>query len=255
MVKLKYRILGSGKPILIFHGLFGLSDNWQGFAKQLADKNFQVILGDLRNHGHSPHDPVHNYSAMAMDIANLIDDLMLVDPIVVGHSMGGKATLQLVNDYPTYLKKAIVIDIAPYQYPIHHREILDTLLAVDLQQVKTRGEAEKILLNGIDDLATRQFLLKNLYWRTIDQLAWRFNLTTINASIDEIGASTWPSVENNTEVLFVKGENSGYIDLSRWNEIKQWYPKAQLREIMGAGHWVQAEKPLELLNEILQFLN
>lgn len=255
MIKLNYRILGSGRPVLIFHGLFGLSDNWQGFAKQLAEKNYQVILCDLRNHGQSPHDSVHNYPAMAMDIANLIDELNLIDPVVIGHSMGGKATLQLVNDYPTYVKKAIVIDIAPYQYPVHHREILDTLLAVDLNVVKSRGEAEKILLNGIDDLATRQFLLKNLYWETTGQLAWRFNLNTINASIEEIGASTWPFVENNSEILFVKGENSGYIDLSRWTEIKQWYPNAQLVEIAEAGHWVQAEKPLELLNAILDFLN
>lgn len=255
MIKMNYRIIGNGKPVLIFHGLFGLSDNWQGFAKQLAENNYQVILVDLRNHGHSTHDSIHNYPAMAMDIANLIDDLNLVNPIIIGHSMGGKATLQLINDYPTYVKKAIVIDIAPYQYPVHHREILDALLSVDLQQIKSRGEAEKILLSAIDDVATRQFLLKNLYWKTTEQLAWRFNLNALNDSIEEIGASTWPSVQNTTDVLFVKGENSGYIDVSRWNEIKQWYPNAELVEIAGAGHWVQAEKPLELLNAILQFLN
>jgi pimeloyl-ACP methyl ester carboxylesterase len=50
LMKLKYRIVGEGRPVMIFHGLFGMSDNWQSFAKKLADVGYQVVLGDLRNH-------------------------------------------------------------------------------------------------------------------------------------------------------------------------------------------------------------
>ena len=254
-MKLHHRIIGEGPEVIIFHGLFGMSDNWQSFGKQLADKGFKVILSDLRNHGHSPHDPVHNYTVMAQDIAELISDLGAVQPVVMGHSMGGKATMQVLCDFPGLLGKAIIVDIAPWKYPIHHREILDALLSIDLNIVRTRKEAEEILERDIHEFSIRQFLLKNLYWKTPEQLAWRFNLHTIDEQIDEVGEPTWPSVPVTTPVLFVKGENSGYIDPFRFNEIEQWYPNADLVEIPNAGHWVHAENAGGLLGEVVEFLS
>ena len=53
-MKLFYRKLGeSGPPLIILHGLFGYSDNWQTHAKNLS-KHFQVYLVDQRNHGRFP---------------------------------------------------------------------------------------------------------------------------------------------------------------------------------------------------------
>ena len=253
-MKLSYRVYGEGRPVLIFHGLFGMSDNWQSFARQLAEKGYQVITADLRNHGLSPHEEVHDYFSMASDVAELIADLNLHQPVVIGHSMGGKMTLSLINSFPDLVSKAVVIDIAPYQYPVHHREIIDTLLSIDLSTIKRRSEAEKIMNEAIDDYGTKQFLLKNLHWKTPEQMDWRFNLKTLNEQIEEVGTATWPSVLVNTPVLFVKGGNSGYIEDARFSEIKSWYPNAQFVNIEGAGHWVHAEKPLELLNEVLKFI-
>jgi pimeloyl-ACP methyl ester carboxylesterase len=100
-----------------------MSDNWQSFARQLSEKGYQVITADLRNHGLSPHDDVHDYPSMAADVAELIADLNLHQPVVIGHSMGGKMTLSLINSFPHLVSKAVVIDIAPYQYPVHHRRL------------------------------------------------------------------------------------------------------------------------------------
>ncbi len=253
-MKLHFRILGEGPAVLILHGLFGMSDNWLSFGRQLSERGFQVILADLRNHGHSPHAPVHNYTVMAQDLAALIGDLSLVQPVVLGHSMGGKATMQALCDFHGLIGKAIIVDIAPWKYPVHHREILDALLSIDFSKIKTRRQAEEILERDIHEFSIRQFLLKNLYWKTPEQLAWRFNLHTLNEQIDEVGEPTWPSVPVTTPVLFVKGENSGYIDPFRFNEIKQWYPKAELAEIPDAGHWVHAENAAGLLGEVEHFI-
>jgi len=214
----------------------------------------RLLLLDLRNHGLSPHDDVHDYYSMAADVAELIADLNLHHPIVIGHSMGGKMTLSLINNFPGLVSKAVVIDIAPYQYPVHHREIIDTLLSIDLSKITRRSEAEKIMNDAIDDYGTKQFLLKNLHWKTPEQMDWRFNLKTLNEQIEEVGSSTWPSLQIETPVLFVKGGNSGYIEDARFSEIKSWYPNAQFVTIDGAGHWVHAEKPTALLNEVLKFI-
>ena len=254
-MKLSYRVYGEGRPVLIFHGLFGMSDNWQIFARMLAEKGYQVITADLRNHGLSPHDEVHDYTSMAADVTELIADLNLQQPVVIGHSMGGKMALTLINSYLNLISKAIVIDIAPYQYPVHHREIIDTLLSIDLSKITRRSEAEKLMSDAIDDYRTRQFLLKNLHWKTSKQMYWRFNLKTLNEHIEEVGTATWPSVIIDTPVLFVKGSNSGYIEEARFSEIKNCYSNLQFVSIEGAGHWVHAEKPLELLNEVLKFMD
>ena len=66
-MKLHYRELGKGKPLIILHGLFGFSDNWQTHAKKLSEY-YRVILVDLRNHGHSDWADENSYELMAADV-------------------------------------------------------------------------------------------------------------------------------------------------------------------------------------------
>ena len=254
-MKLNYKIIGSGRPAIILHGLFGMGDNWVSFAKKMSEDSFQMILVDLRNHGHSPWSNDFSYSVMAADIAELILELQLENAVVIGHSMGGKVAMRLINDYPNVIAKAIIVDIAPSSYPVKHRNILDAMLAVDLEKIKSRGEAEKILMNSIEEVSTRQFLLKNLYWIESEKLSWRFNLEVLNKTIDEIGEPVFPRTVVNIPILFVKGENSGYIDSSRFAEIKECYPEAKFITIKNAGHWVHADQPQALLESVLLFLD
>lgn len=253
-MKLHYRILGEGSPVFLLHGLFGMSDNLQSFGRQLAEKNHRVILVDLRNHGQSPHDPNHSYADMAGDVFELFEDLKLTEASIIGHSMGGKVVLQFLRTHAECIQKAVVIDIAPWHYPVHHREILDALLSIDLQKIKTRKEAEQALATHIKDQGTLFFLLKNLYWKTPEQLDWRFNLSVLNDKIEAIGEAIWPSQPVRTPLLFIRGEHSHYIDPFRMNEILKFYPNAELTEIKNAGHWVHAEQPAALLDATNDFI-
>ena len=69
-MQLNYRKYGNGNPLLILHGLFGSSDNWQSLGKKFSE-DYQVYLIDLRNHGHSPHSKEFTYELMAEDINEL----------------------------------------------------------------------------------------------------------------------------------------------------------------------------------------
>ena len=66
-MKLHYRKYGEGQPLVILHGLFGSSDNWQTLGKKFAD-NFEVYLVDQRNHGHSPKSNEFNYQLLSDDL-------------------------------------------------------------------------------------------------------------------------------------------------------------------------------------------
>ena len=155
-------IIGNGKPLLVLHGVFGMSDNWNTFGKFFADY-FEVHLIDLRNHGRSFHSDDFNYELMVDDVYQYIQHFKLADINLLGHSMGGKVALFFSQKYPQLLAKLVVVDIAPKEYPIHHQEIIDALKSVDFKVVKSRKQADEMLSETIKDEGVKQFLLKNLY--------------------------------------------------------------------------------------------
>jgi pimeloyl-ACP methyl ester carboxylesterase len=251
-MKLNYKKLGFGKPLVILHGLFGSLDNWMTLVKKLSE-NYEVFVIDARNHGQSPHSPEFNYDVMADDLYSFLLEHQIIDPIILGHSMGGKTAMQFAMNYPTKLEKLIVIDISPKAYPVRHRQIIDGLLSLDFNAIKSRKEADVQLSKYIETLSIRQFLLKNLYWQEKEKLAWRFNLLTINKNIEIIGKELQNIHPFDKPTLFIRGEKSNYITPEDYENIYQIFPSAQI-ETLACGHWIHAEKPQELLEILSEFL-
>lgn len=253
-MKLAYRKFGSGQPLIILHGLFGKSDNWNSLAKQFSENNFEVYIVDQRNHGLSPHSSVWNYKVMSDDLHELITDHELKNAVLLGHSMGGKTVMQYALDHCGTLDKIIAADIAPKYYPQQHHAVLEALNAVDLSVIKTRKEAEEVLSKFIDDAGTKQFLLKNIYWKENGLLDWRFNLKVITENIENVGEASPDAKTCDVPALFIRGEKSNYILDEDMYLIQQLFPRSMLETIAGAGHWIHAEKPKEFFETVMRFL-
>lgn len=252
-MKLNYKKLGEGTPLLILHGLFGSLDNWMTLAKEWS-LNHEVWLIDQRNHGQSPHSNSFSYTLMADDLNEFIDEHQIQDPIILGHSMGGKTAMEFAVNHSEKLNKLIVVDIAPVQYQVHHYQIIDALESVDLGIVNSRKEVDLILSNSIKEIGVRQFLLKNLYWIEKEKLAWRFNLPVIKEMIVPI--SEWDISQDSFsgKSLFIKGEKSEYILPEYFPLIASKFPSYKVEVIENAGHWVHAEKKNEFKMAVDQFL-
>ena len=240
-MKLNYKRLGTGKPLIVLHGLFGSLDNWMTLAKKWSN-DFEIFLVDQRNHGQSPHSNEFSYPLMAQDLKELMDQLELKSAILLGHSMGGKTVMEFSMKYPEMVEKLIVVDIAPVSYNVHHYAIIDALRSVPLADISSRKEAEGFLSQQIEDFGTRQFLLKNLYWKSKDELAWRFNLEVLADEIIPISEYAIIKGSFSKETLFVAGAKSDYILPEYGSIIKSKFPNYQFESIAGAGHWVHAEK-------------
>lgn len=251
-MKLNFKRFGDGEPLIILHGLLGMLDNWQGPGKMLADA-FDVIIVDLRNHGHSPHSDEHNYDAMVADVLELMDSLRLDSAHILGHSMGGKVAMLLAQNAPERLQKLIVADIGPKYYPVHHQKIFAALRAVDLDALERRTDAESYMVPHIPEPGIRHFLMKSLYHPSRDRFAWRFNLQALEANIEGIGQAM-DEMDFEGETLFLRGGNSDYITDEDWPDIKVLFPHAYLLTIEGAGHWLHAEKPNEFVAAVREFL-
>ena len=251
-MQLNFKKVGEGEPLVILHGLFGSLDNWMTLAKKLGE-HFEVFVVDARNHGQSPHSNEFNYDVMADDLYEFLTEHQIIDPIILGHSMGGKTAMQFAMNYPNKLAKLIVADIAPKDYPVHHTAILEGMLALNLNIINTRKGADKELSKYIDDLSTRQFLLKNLYWIEKERLAWRFNLPIINEKIEIIGYGLENIETFKKPTLFIRGEKSNYITTNDFESIKSIFSNVEIIS-MNAGHWVHAESPVEFLQILSLFL-
>ncbi|MFK7787185.1 MAG: alpha/beta fold hydrolase [Crocinitomicaceae bacterium] len=250
-MKLYYRELGEGRPLMILHGLFGFSDNWQTHAKKLAEY-YRVILVDLRNHGRSDWRDEFSYDLMAEDVIELAEDLNLEDLILVGHSMGGKVAMRVAQQTEDLLEKLAIIDMGIKSYPMHHQHILAGIHSVKVDEIKARREAEQQMRAHIDSEGVLQFLLKNLHWKEKGKLAWRMNTAVLEREMPEI-LSEMPEGEVFTTTLFIRGELSNYILDEDFESIENQFLDSEIVTIANAGHWVHAEAPAEFLDALLSF--
>ena len=252
-MKLFYKHYGKGTPIVIMHGVFGFSDNWVTVGKRLAEQ-YAVYLIDLRNHGRSPHSHDLDYSIMAGDLLEFLNDQNLDEAIIVGHSMGGKVAMQLANSYPEKVSKLIVVDIAPRYYEPHYQEIVQGLSSLDLENMEFRKEADEHLAKYIDRPGDRQFLLMNLYRKVDSSFGLRINLQAINDNSENIGAALeMEQVE--IPSLFIRGGNSNYITFQDEQEIKHKFSDVEVVTVENSGHWVHAEQPRKFLEVLIEFLD
>ncbi len=250
-MQLHYEVIGQGQPIIILHGFLGEGENWTYVSKQLA-AHYQVYRIDARNHGNSFHSAEHNYTAMAQDVLQLIQNLHLSNITVIGHSMGGKTAMFLAKIAAHCIHKLIVVDIAPRYYPVHHASILQALQNLDLTPLSNRTQALEALAIDLPDIGLRQFLLKNLV-RKEDALVWKINLPALSANVGNVGEPCEDFICT-IPTLFIKGEKSDYITNQDAEKINNQFTTSTLEIVMNAGHWVHAEQPAAFLEKVKAFL-
>ena len=163
-MQLFHKEFGSGKPLVILHGLFGFSDNWQSHAKYLSSY-YRVILFDLRNHGRSPWSDSHTYENMALDVAESLAQLSIDKACFIGHSMGGKVLMHMGLNHGSYIDKMIVVDMGTKSYAMHHQDVINAIQSVNIDNVTARSQVNEMLKPLLSSEGLRQFLLKNLYWK------------------------------------------------------------------------------------------
>ncbi|MDF1576440.1 MAG: alpha/beta fold hydrolase, partial [Bacteroidales bacterium] len=269
-MELFYRKYGEpAPPLVIVHGLYGSSDNWVSIARDLSDR-FEVFVVDQRNHGHSPHSPVHDYPAMREDLREFLDRLEIRKAVLIGHSMGGKTVMSFAEAWPQRVQALVSVDIAPKSYrnlalasrtAANHSNMIEAMMSLDLSRIQSREEADQALAGSIGSERIRSFLLKNLRRENGGAFSWQINLEAISGNLEAIfegmdqeaiaargGITGFPA-------LFISGGDSEYIRVTDHQLIRDIFPTAEVVTIPGAGHWVHAEKPALLVKTLRYFLD
>ncbi|KAG8934078.1 hypothetical protein FRC01_005239 [Tulasnella sp. 417] len=251
-------------PLVIVHGLFGSKQNWRSLAKRFHQTlNTPIYTLDLRNHGQSPHNEVMDYTSMAHDIIEFCKERSLKNINLLGHSLGGKAVMAaaLSPDLPPdALSKLIVVDMSPARGPIsdEFRTYLKAMKEIQNKRVRSRKEADDVLQAYEPDVSVRQFLLTNLdrvQHETGHHQKFRIPLEILDKAIDGIGDFPYEPDHRKWDgkTLFVKGSRSKYINRKNIPIAKEYFPNMEMITL-EAGHWVHAEKPIEFVNRVSEFI-
>ncbi len=270
-MKLHYRKYSTGinPTIIILHGLYGSSDNWITIARKLKD-HYTVLLPDLRNHGASPHTQTHTFADMVDDLAEFYEETNTESAYLIGHSMGGKVAMMFAAEYPEKVNRLMIVDIAPKNYLAgnssfkhirQHEMILELLQNPDLSQFHSRKALDDFFSTRIKEETVRHFLLKNIHRTHAGLFEWKLNAAVLRDSFrsivsdvnkdwfeERIPITAYP-------VTFVRGLNSEYVSDADWKEIRKIYPEAKLVDFQDSGHWLHAEQPNKLAEEIKMTTN
>lgn len=253
-VELQHTYIGEGRPAILLHGLFGSGKNLAGIARSLAGLGYRAYLPDLRNHGRSPHTGPMTYPLMAGDLYHYMQQHDIRDPLLLGHSMGGKVAMTAALQDESCCERLVVMDIAPVNYGHGFNTIINSLRALDPATVQSRREADEKLAETLQPAALRQFLLQNLV-RVNGSYEWRMNLDDIQQHISAI--SGFPDLRGyryDRPALFLGGALSSYLCRDHEPLIREYFPAAEIGYVDGAGHWLHAEAPRATFAAIHAFL-
>lgn len=240
----------SGRKIVILHGLFGSHKNWAGVATRLSN-DFQVYVLDQRNHGKSRHFPTHSLLDLVNDLADFLVDQNIKRPILLGHSMGGMCVMKYALDHPQNVSALIVVDIAPRKYKAHHHKEFE-VLGMDVAGFQTRKEIDQAMKKIHGSAQVRQFLMMNLE-KDETGYSWSLNSPVLERSRTVENAKFKGNFAGPT--LFLRGQESPYISLDDYDQIRNHFPDATINSIQGAGHWLHHSHQEVFLDKTRNFLN
>eukprot|EP01062_Namystynia_karyoxenos_P048857 TRINITY_DN37334_c0_g1_i1.p1 TRINITY_DN37334_c0_g1~~TRINITY_DN37334_c0_g1_i1.p1 ORF type:complete len:325 (+),score=45.04 TRINITY_DN37334_c0_g1_i1:76-975(+) len=250
--------LGGRGAVVLLHGMLGNAHNWFTISNKGDFAPGSALMAvDLRNHGRSDWADSMTYSEMAEDLRRCMEKHGVTEPLILGHSMGGKVAMTLALETPQMVSGLIVADIAPVAYEggIGHESnsALTAMADLDLTQCKDRRDADALLKDRLPSTSLRQFVLTNL---ATHPLRWRANVQVMLDSLDTL--RSFPTFAGSAfagPTLFIRGELSDYIRPEHAAAIQQRFPTAEQVAIAGAGHWVHASKPQEFVSATNEWLS
>lgn len=249
-VPIHYIDQGSGPPLLLVHGLsVNANEHWQrkGVVDALA-KKYRVIAPDCRGHGRSgkPHNASDYGIAMAEDLVRLLDHLHIPKAYIVGYSMGGFITLNLVANHPDRVLRAAACaagweEITPE----------NLAFAESVAQGFEQGDPRQVMARLGLPIKKPSFL-KRLGMRMA--LVW-FNdpvaLAAVSRGANNLHVTEQQLRHNQVPVVTLIGENDGLLPDAR--HLHQHMANHTLIILPGKNHMTASGSP-DFLTHLLDFL-
>jgi pimeloyl-ACP methyl ester carboxylesterase len=265
----KHDVSSHRLPLVLLHGLLGNGVNFRSITSNPAIKDGrQVVAVDLRNHGRSPHsqEPM-TLDLLAEDVTHLLLQNRWNPCVLLGHSLGGKVASVVALRHPSLVAHLICMDIALTPYTssdgsdwaaVH--SLVQAAEKLDLSLYTNRKQVDEALACEIPNAGMRSFLQQNLVAAVDGHYTWRINLPVISKSMQYFAdfappPPTGPYPAVNVPATFIAGSCSTFLRSAHYHRIRNFFPITQFHSIEGAGHWLHADKPGDLVRVLSSVLS
>ncbi len=120
-VQIAYGEKGTGKPLILLHGMGNWSYNWRRSIAPLS-KYFRVICFDAKGYGFSekPVSRREDNGHQITELARIIQELCDEPPVIVAESLGGLVALSFAQDYPDLIGRLVVVNVPIFAETLPH---------------------------------------------------------------------------------------------------------------------------------------
>jgi 2-hydroxy-6-oxonona-2,4-dienedioate hydrolase len=236
--KFKYLEVGSGKPIVILHGLMGSLSNFQGVTDYFPKEGYKVIIPML---------PIYdlpllktNVKQFAQYVNSFIDHLELTDAILLGNSLGGHIGLLVSLLFPEKIKGLIITGSSG----LYENSMGESYPKREDRGYMTR-KCQEVFYDpkvATDEIVDEVFETVNDRKKLIKILAIAKSAIRHNMAID------LPKIQVPTAIIW--GENDIVTPPDVGHDFNRLLPNSNLYWIENCGHAPMMEHP-DLFNDLM----
>ena len=240
--------------IVLLHGGNQSAHSWDLVSLHLADR-YHVLALDQRGHGDTEWNRELDYSiaAMVADAAAFIADRGVREPIVFGHSMGGRVTLHLALEHPALASRYVIVDCGPEMSAEGSRTIMNFVVKnIEFDDIDVFVDN----VQKYDPFRTRAHIERTVKYNMLRRVDGKYvskvdhrRLPTINAAItlDDVRRIDRP-------VLVVRGEQSNVFAADAAVRFADALPHGTLVTVPACGHNVHSGNTKGFLEAVNAFL-
>jgi len=238
-LKINYKALGEGKPLLILHGWGSRNDNWQKVGETLARNGIKIIIPDLPGFGQSDKpQTTWNLDDYCDFVEEFVKALNLEKFYLLGHSFGGALAVKCSLKFPEKIDKLFLASASC----IRRRNLKKKLLYILSKVFKVfsfipflRKAFYKFVV-GKSDYLSIQGVMRDIY---------------LNVIAEDLSGAL-PQVEVPTIIIW--GEKDNITPLNDAKIINKKIKDSKLEIIPNVGHDLNLKAPEKLAEAIVRFL-
>ncbi|PZC43210.1 MAG: Pimeloyl-ACP methyl ester carboxylesterase [Chloroflexi bacterium] len=245
----------SNPSMLLLHGLQDCGRSWEVFAQSMSSEYWVVAL-DSRGHGDSDHTPgSYAFLDYISDVEATILKLGIENPILIGHSAGGRYAFSYAAHNPNRVKALVVVDIDP--------DAVNETSGSMFERYKNESDEWDNFEDLVDRIWSRQPQSSEEMVRfqaevmTVSKAdggrVWKRDRNLIYEYERPDLWETWKAVD--CPAVIVRGRQSTLLTHETAVRMKEATGNCRLAELEGGGHWFYQESPSSFESTVKWFLN
>lgn len=244
-VSIAYGVVGTGKPLLLLHGVGSWSYNWRCNIQPLS-QHFRVICIDAKGYGFSEAPPLpETVGHQVIELAQIIPLLCQTPVLIAAESLGALVALAVAQDYPDLIERLVLINapVFPKQLPSVGMQLL-SFLPLDLVQWVDRQQWIRPftpLVQEITRWVRREVVIdpdsitdEDIYWLTYPYLYIPGTLTQFAADLQLAAREIDRLNQNQPNLIRSIQQNLPHTccpTLILWSDCDRWFPSEDGRKL------------------------